>query len=190
MRTLEHSDLHSVALSPDRKTLASRSRGNTLKLWEVSAGAVLHTLKDAGPITALSPDGRTLASGRADGTIKLWDVAPGRELRTLEKAALSRMPGLLCDYARNRGSVFETVGRTHGVACRLPIAFCPYRAVTFSRPHSSKACDCPLLAQTPYVCDCATELRRAALRSMCGCVTPIDRTAISSLSTIRVPELD
>ena len=78
LRTLKHSDIHSIAFSPNGKTLASGSRPYTVKLWDISTGTELRTLKDAGPVTAFSPDGRTLASGNADGTIKLWDVTTAK----------------------------------------------------------------------------------------------------------------
>src|SRR5207244_10836988 len=86
-----HSDaINAVAFSIDGKTLASGSSDNTVKLWDVSTGAELRTLKGHSnsvvPVisVAFSPDGRTLASGSSDKTVKLWDVSTGAELRTLK----------------------------------------------------------------------------------------------------------
>src|SRR5712691_9228553 len=73
----------SVAFSPDGKTIASGSVDGTVKLWDVSTGTGLRTLKGNPFISsvAFSPDGEILASG-GDG-IKLWNVRSGKELRTL-----------------------------------------------------------------------------------------------------------
>ena len=76
----------SVAFSPDRRTLASASDDQTIKLWDAASGQELRTLTGHTHgvySVAFSPDGRTLASASSDKTLKLWDVASGRELRTL-----------------------------------------------------------------------------------------------------------
>ncbi len=81
---------YSVAISPDGQTLASGTRDNTIKLWQLSTGRELRTLKghsgwwSVGVFSvAISPDGQTLASGSTDKTIKLWQVSTGREISTL-----------------------------------------------------------------------------------------------------------
>src|SRR6266542_1276626 len=80
-----HADeVTSVAFGLDGKIVASGSRDNTIKLWEVATGRELRTLRHSSSVrsVAFSVDGRTLASG-GGGTIKLWEVATGRELHTL-----------------------------------------------------------------------------------------------------------
>src|SRR5918999_38738 len=70
----------SVAFSADRKTLASGSHDNKIKLLEVSTGRELRTLAGHSRSVnsvAFSADGKTLASGSEDKTIKLWEVATG-----------------------------------------------------------------------------------------------------------------
>jgi Trypsin-like peptidase domain/WD domain, G-beta repeat len=71
-----HSDyVFSVAFSPDGRTLASGSRDNTIKLWDVPSQRQIATLTGHSNYVfsvAFSPDGQTLASGSADKTIKLW----------------------------------------------------------------------------------------------------------------------
>ncbi|MFZ1025629.1 MAG: protein kinase [Limnoraphis robusta] len=76
----------SVAFSWDSRTLASGSRDNTIKLWDVQSQRQIATLtghSDWIYSVAFSPDGRTLASGSRDNTIKLWDVLTRREIATL-----------------------------------------------------------------------------------------------------------
>jgi WD40 repeat protein len=82
-----HSDnVHSVAFSPDGRTLASGSEDKTIKLWDVETGDELRTITGHSwnvSTVAFSPDGKTLASGSWDRTIKLWDAETGKELHTL-----------------------------------------------------------------------------------------------------------
>jgi WD40 repeat protein len=78
-----HTDgIWAMAFSPDGKTLASaaRSKDSTVKLWNVTAGQILHTFKLKGHSTALvfSPDGTGLSATSAGG-VTSWDVATGEQ---------------------------------------------------------------------------------------------------------------
>ena len=78
--------VNAVAFSPDGKTLASGSRDQTVKLWDVQTGLEMKTLVGhTGEVlsVAFSADGHILASASRDGTIKLWDIPKGQELETL-----------------------------------------------------------------------------------------------------------
>jgi len=86
LQTGHTQEVTSVAFSPDGRQLATSSRDNTMKLWEVQTGALLRTL--GGPAwgvtsVAFSPDGRLLASSGGAGTL-LWDVQTGALLRSLD----------------------------------------------------------------------------------------------------------
>ncbi len=76
----------SVAFSPDGKTLASGSKDNSVKIWNISTGEEIRTFNSHSNwvyAVAFGPDGRTLASGSWDETIKIWDLATGELIRTL-----------------------------------------------------------------------------------------------------------
>ena len=66
----------------DGKSLASGSRDETIKLWDVDTGNVQATLKghmaEVYSVT-YSPDGKTLASGSHDAKIKLWDMPAAKK---------------------------------------------------------------------------------------------------------------
>ncbi|MBM0741462.1 WD40 repeat domain-containing protein [Phormidium sp. CLA17] len=91
-----HTDwITDLAFSPDKTLLASSSLDQTIKLWNVTNGTLLTSLK-SGRVTSLafSPDGTRLASGSrlrhwADGAtspdgIQVWDVATQQLVYTLD----------------------------------------------------------------------------------------------------------
>ena len=78
--------VNAVAFSPDGLTLASGSRDDTVRLWDVATGeekSILTGHRYDVEAVAFSQDGTTVASGSRDGTVRLWDVTTGQERGTL-----------------------------------------------------------------------------------------------------------
>jgi WD40 repeat protein len=94
-----HHLVHSVAFSPDGKTVASGGIDalfglagaeayphQTIKLWDAQAGALKRTLTGHSNLVwslAFSLDGKTLVSGSFDRTVRLWDAHTGALQHTL-----------------------------------------------------------------------------------------------------------
>lgn len=76
----------SIAISPDRRTLASGSLDDRILIWDLNTGDRLGTLvghKNSVNSLAFSPDGRRLISASDDDTIKIWRLPSGELIRSL-----------------------------------------------------------------------------------------------------------
>jgi WD40 repeat protein/tRNA A-37 threonylcarbamoyl transferase component Bud32 len=92
-----HTDVFSIAFSPDDHTLATASDDGSVRVWDVPSGSPRDVLMGhSGRIWSVtfSPDGRTLATASRDGTVKLWDVA-----NRPDRAVLSGFEGGLSSIA-------------------------------------------------------------------------------------------
>ena len=82
-------EVHSVVWAPDGTRLASASDDKTVRVWDVVAGKVVHTMwghTDWVRSVAWAewgPDGRRLASASEDKTVRVWDVETGHVVHTL-----------------------------------------------------------------------------------------------------------
>ncbi len=81
-----HQQISSLAFSPNGKILASGSYDTNIKLWDVTTGKHISTLKSHThevASVAFSPKVEILASASYDKTVKLWEVATESEITTL-----------------------------------------------------------------------------------------------------------
>ena len=78
--------VRSVSCSPDGQRIASGSDDKTVKLWDVSSGELMKTLKHSDVVNSVSfsPDGKHVASGSDDKTVKVWSVESGECVTTFE----------------------------------------------------------------------------------------------------------
>jgi COMPASS component SWD3 len=87
--------VRALTLSSDGKILASGGDDKTIKLWNLSTNALLHTLtghRDRIKSILMTPDGQTVISSSFDNTIKFWNPQTGKEIRTItEKAGVNGM---------------------------------------------------------------------------------------------------
>lgn len=82
-----HTDeVTSIAISQDNNIIASGSKDNTIRIWDVDTATELHTCKghtDNVNYVAINHDASIVASGSDDATIILWDTDTGLPISTL-----------------------------------------------------------------------------------------------------------
>lgn len=76
----------SIAISDDSTVLASGSKDNTVRIWDVDTATEIYTCErhtDIVNAVAINHNGSIVASGSDDTTIILWDVTTGLPISTL-----------------------------------------------------------------------------------------------------------
>jgi WD40 repeat protein len=90
--------IHAIAISPGTVNLpsgashllATASSDQTIKIWNLQTGQLIHTLTIRPGLVSvpvvhtllITPDGRRLVSATGDSKLQLWDIQTGRLIRT------------------------------------------------------------------------------------------------------------
>ena len=78
--------IYALAISPDKKLLASGGADRKIIIWDIPTGKQIYTLTEHNQTVlslAFNREGNLLASGGADGGVKIWDVKRGVKLEDL-----------------------------------------------------------------------------------------------------------
>jgi WD40 repeat protein len=92
----ETGEMNSVAITPDGQVIVSRSKDNTIKVWNLKTGKLLSTIAgnpDKPKIVIISPDLQTVASSCEDG-IEILDLKTGKLKTTLPNIGKKRIETL------------------------------------------------------------------------------------------------
>lgn len=79
-------EVSALAISPDKKLLASGGSDHRIVIWNIPTGRQVYSLSEhtqAVLTLAFNHSGNLLTSGGADGSVKIWDVARGVKLEDL-----------------------------------------------------------------------------------------------------------
>ncbi|SJM93055.1 hypothetical protein CRENPOLYSF2_3060001 [Crenothrix polyspora] len=84
---LQHDNkVKKIVYSSDGKVLASVSKDNTVRLWDVTSGKELHHMTHESSVSTVifSPDGKQIAARSLEKTVWLWDVVTGKKLQRID----------------------------------------------------------------------------------------------------------
>lgn len=142
LRTLKgHTQsIYSLTYSPDGKNLATASRDQTVKIWNVTNGVLLQTLPGQGQCLSFSPDSAWLAGIGEQGQAWLWNNQAGTKVTRLgqpgtqERAATCTVflpdstlavglsTGLVQIWQPRDGTLARTLGENHPYLYHLAVS--------------------------------------------------------------------
>lgn len=80
------SEVNAIAFSPHGTLLASAHYDQSIRIWDVAQGHMVHVLQGhraSVESIAWSPDGQLLVSGSRDKTVRLWEVMTGEQVKVV-----------------------------------------------------------------------------------------------------------
>jgi hypothetical protein len=87
-----HNPAKAVGIIPGGQRAITAHENNTLKVWDLSLGRVIHDFGDTGTNVSslvVTPAGTQALTGNEDGCITIWDLATGGRLRDLYPPSLA-----------------------------------------------------------------------------------------------------
>ena len=155
-RRQERLGVNSVAWSPDGRQLATGSGDYKARIWDKTAGELVHVLKGHRYFVssvAWSPDGRQVATGCDDRKTRIWDATTGEVVRELDpyegkwfrfcpvnsvawspdgrQVATGSQDGKTRIWDANTGEVVRELEFIRTAGC-LSCALCPINSVAWS----------------------------------------------------------
>lgn len=105
-----------ASFSADGRMLASADTDNSVRVWDVESGALLHTLSghpETPWAVAFNPDGSMLASSGAGGIVHLWDLQATHQPRQTLRSHAKAVQGL----AFSADGRMLATGDVDGIVC-------------------------------------------------------------------------
>ena len=82
---------HGVAVSPDKRLIASKAYSHTVHVWDAQTGepVLIQTDSHTKAVVSIdfSPDGTQIVTGGADGTARVWNAESGEHVRLIGKSS-------------------------------------------------------------------------------------------------------